>query len=86
MAVLGIALRGQGARFRDEYKLTFPVLDGSDRKVWSRFGRGFVPHNAVIDAAGVVRFSDSGADLEPIVTALEAAIAERDAAEEEGEG
>lgn len=82
MGVLGIALDARGAKFKERHKLTFMVVDGSDKKVWSHFGKGYIPHNVVVDAGGVVRYTDSGADLEPILEALRAAVADRDAEEE----
>ncbi len=54
---------------------TFPVLDdGSGSDIYALFGIGYVPHNVVIGGDGTVIYSQSGHNLNAILTAIEQGI------------
>ncbi len=61
-------------RFRDNHRLTYPVLMDPNKLSFPRLKHGFaIPNNVVIDRQGVVRYSRAGfcaKELEKTVTEL----------------
>jgi hypothetical protein len=54
---------------------TFPVLDdGSGNDIYALFGIGYVPHNVVIGGDGTVIYSQSGHNLNAILSAIEQGV------------
>lgn len=70
-------LRGEAdaRKFRDQFKLTFPVVLDAESALVERFVDGLIPWNAIIDADGVVRYTGVGWNPEPILKALGDAVA-----------
>lgn len=48
---------------------TYPIADDRSTNIWSDFGNGAIPRNAIIDSDGVVRYNSIGYN-ETAVTAI----------------
>ena len=69
--IITVLVSGDPSAWAQEYKLTFPVLDDSDRTIWDRYGEGYVPLNLVIDRSGVIRYKKAGYDEAEIKGVIE---------------
>ena len=66
------------------FGITYEILDGdANGVVWSTFGTGYIPHNVVIDHNMNVVYTESGFSQGAIVAAIEAAIANLPADDDE---
>ena len=58
------------------FGITYEILDGDENGVvWNTFGTGYIPHNVVIDHNMNVVYTESGFSQGAIVSAIEQAIA-----------
>ena len=58
------------------FGITYEILDGDENGVvWNTFGTGYIPHNVVIDHNMTVVYTESGFSQGAIVAAIEEAIA-----------
>lgn len=46
--------------FKSEHGVTYPLLIDPDNSVWGLYGQGYIPHNVVVDANRVVRYTEIG--------------------------
>jgi hypothetical protein len=63
LMVLAIGLemnQTQCQNWINSYNITHPVLSDMSLAVWAQFGMGFVPHNAVMNCADVITFTNYG--------------------------
>ena len=61
--MLGISLTTNPVAVKawgDTLRLTYPLLIDRNSAVWGQYGMGYIPHNTIIDANGVVRYTHFG--------------------------
>lgn len=64
------------ALWRSTYGLTHPVLADPTSAVYSAYGNGFVPYNAIIDGEMVLQYSDAGFNSALVIATIEQLLAD----------
>ena len=81
MQVLGISYAHRGdpvektKEYREQTKLTYPVLVDAKNQSEPLFGVRVVPTNIVVGKDGVIRYKVSGLKQDGLIPAVEAALA-----------
>ncbi len=57
--------------FRTTHGLTFPILRDLNRQVFNNYSMGYVPHNALIDTAGVIIYTNFGYNEPALISLIE---------------
>jgi hypothetical protein len=77
LMVLAIGLgqnQTQCQNWINNHGITHPVLSDMGYTVWNQFGMGYIPHNAVMDCADVVTFTNYGFNESVIRNRIETAL------------